>query len=149
MPSSITPATLTATITEDVILNGEHIKSSNTLTFTAAQVDKRIMTLPQGVEVPIVSFGSQVGAGTFVRGILQYLRITNKDTVNYARIRVMKTGQATFDVQVDAGKSFMMGNTDLNVSETAVGFATYVQADTILGEAYVGDIDIEYLVAST
>jgi len=149
MASSIVPSSLTITISEAINLNGQPINSQNQLTISnIAAVDKRIVTIPTASEVTVVDFATGVAAGTFIATNLKYVRITNKDTVNYARIRVTKTGGQTFDQQLDAGKSMMMGNTNESVSATGVAFATYVSMDSINAQAYVAPIDLEVFVAS-
>lgn len=149
MASSLVPSTLTVTLSEAINLNGQPINSQNQLTIAnIASVDKRIVTIPTGSEVTVVDFATQVAAGTFIAANLRYVRITNKDTVNYARIRVTKNGGATFDQQLDAGKSMMMGNTNESVSATAVAFTTFVTLDSINSQAYVAPIDLEVFVAS-
>ena len=150
MATTIVPANLTVTISEEVNLNNQPISSKNELVIANAnEVDKRIMSIPTSSEVTVVSFATAVAAGTFVRGDLKYVRITNKDTVNYARIRVKKNGADTFDTRLDAGQSFIMGNTKESVSATAAAFATFQDADSINMQAYDAAIDIEYFVAST
>jgi len=149
MASSLVPATLTITISEAINLNGQPINSQNQLTIAnVAAVDKRIVTIPTTSEVTVVDFATGVAAGTFISDNLKYVRITNKDTVNYARIRVTKNGSQTYDQQLDAGKSMIMGNTKESVSATGVSFATYVNMDSINAQAYVAPIDIEVFVAS-
>jgi hypothetical protein len=148
MASNITASDLIITITEQITLNGQPINSENTLTIEDVdQFDKRIMNIPTS-EVTVVSFGSIVAAGTFVKGVMKYFRVTNKDTVNYARIRVKQTNSYCFDVKLDAGKSFMMGNVKENTSQTAVTFAQFADADSISCQADSSPIDIEYVVAS-
>lgn len=150
MATTIQAADLTVTITENIILNGQPINSENQLVIEDVnEYDKRLMSIPTTDEVTVVAFGTAVAAGTFVRGDMKYFRVTNKDTVNYARIRVKKNGSDTFDTKLDAGKSFMVGNTQENVSATAVAFVTFKDADSINMQAYGGAIDIEYVVAST
>ncbi len=149
MASTITPQTLTITISETINLNNQAINSENQLLITEVnEFDKRIMSVPINAEVTIVSFATQVAAGTFVRGDMKYFRVTNKDTVNYARIRVKKNGADAFDIRLDAGKTFMMGNAKLNTSDTAAAFATFEDADSISAQAYDTAIDVEYIVAS-
>lgn len=149
MASTITPQNLTVTISEQIVLNNQSINSENQLVIAEVnEFDKRIMAIPTSSEVTIVSFASAVAAGTFVRGDMKYFRITNKDTVNYARIRVKKSGSDTFDIRLDAGKTFLMGNDKINTSDTAVSFVSFEDADGISGQAYGGAVDIEYVVAS-
>lgn len=149
MATTITSTSFTSTITEQVTINGQTINSENQLTIEGVNaVDKRIMTLPLGSEVTIVQFASAVAAGQFIRGDMKYLRITNKDTVNYARIRMKKSGADTVDLRLNAGGSFMLDNAKLSVSATAAAFSVFQDADSISGQAYTADVDIEFEVAS-
>lgn len=149
MASTITAATFTATISEAITLNGQAINSENQLTIADVnEFDKRIMTIPTSGEVTVVAFGTAVAAGTFIRGDMKYFRITNKDSVNYARIRVKKNGADTFDIRLNAQKSFMMGDVAESVSATAVAFATFQEADSINAQAYGANVDVEYVVVS-
>lgn len=149
MATTIVPQTLTVTISEQINLNNQPINSENQLVIESVnEFDKRIMSLPINAESTIVAFATAVAAGTFIRGDAKYFRITNRDTVNYARIRVKKNGSDTFDVRLDAGKTFMMGNAKLNSSDTAAAFATFEDADSISGQAYDATVDVEYVVAS-
>jgi len=149
MATTLIPATLTVTISEQVILNNQPLNSENKLSIASiTQVDKRIVSIPTASEVTLVDFAAQVAAGTFISSNLKYVRVTNKDAVNYARIRVKKDGSSTFDVRLDAGKSFMMGNTDESVSATAATFATFVTMDSISAQANTAAVDVELFVAS-
>lgn len=146
---AITAATLTVTISTQINLNGQPINSENQLIVeNVNEFDKRIMTVPQGSEITLVAFSSQVAAGTFVRGTMKYFQVTNKDTVNYARIRVKKDSAYSFDQRLNAGQSFIMGTPKLLASQTAAAFTGFVDADSISAQAYDGDIDLEYVVAS-
>ena len=150
MASTLTPATLTVTISEAINLNGQPINSQNTLTVSGiTSVDKRIVTIPYTSEVTLVDFASQIAAGTFVNTATKYIRITNKDTVNYARIRVKKNSSQTFDTQLDAGKSFIMGNTNESATTSAATFVDFVTFDSINGQAYTAALDLEIFVATT
>lgn len=149
MATTITAQSLTVTISTQITLNGQAINSENQLVIPSInEFAKRIMTIPTSSEVTVISFSTAVAAGTFIRGDIKYLQLTNKDAVNYARIRVKKNGAAAFDVRLDAGQSFIMGNTKESVSETAVAFATFVDADSISAQADTASVDIEYVVAS-
>lgn len=151
MASTIERQTLTVRVEEEITINNNSVNSSNEFVIqNVYNIDKRIMTIPESNEVTVISFSSSLPAeGTFVRGALRYLRITNKDAVNYARIRVTKYLGDTFDTRLEAGQSFMMGNSLESVSETAVAFASYEDADSINMQAFLEPIDIEYFVAST
>jgi len=149
MATTITASSLQVTITTQITLNGQAINSENQLVIPSiTQFDKRIMTIPTANEVTVVAFATGVAAGTFVSGNLKYLQITNKDAVNYVRIRVKKNGADTYDQRVDAGGTFIIGSVQESVSETAAAFATFQSADSINAQTYVAPVDIEYVVAS-
>lgn len=148
MASTIDNTNFTSTITEQITLNGQPINSENQLVIEDVnEFDKRIMNIPQS-EVTVVAFASAVAAGTFIKGDMQYFRATNKDTVNYLRLRVKKNGADTFDVRVNAGQSFMMGNVKESVSATAAAWASFQDADSISAQAYGAEVAIEYVVVS-
>lgn len=150
MASSISPSTLTVTISEAINLNGQSINSKNELTISSVTgIDKRIVTLATGAEVTLIDFGSGVSAGTFIPANVKYVRVTNKDTVNYARIRVTQTAGQTFDTRLEAGKSFIMGNALESANSTGAAFSALVTANSINGQAYVAPIDLEIFVATT
>ncbi len=149
MATTITASNLQVTITEQITLNNQAINSENQLVIPSiTQFDKRIMSIPTANEVTVVAFATGVAAGTFVSGNLKYFRVTNKDAVNYARIRVQKNGADTFDQRLDAGQTIIMSNNKESVSATGVTFATFQTADSINAQAYVAPVDIEYVVAS-
>jgi hypothetical protein len=149
MATTVTPADLTVTISTQITLNGQPINSENQLVIPSInEFDKRIMTTPTGPEVPIVSLSSQVGAGTFIKGNLKYFQATNLDAVNYARIRVAKVNTYGFDIRLDPGKSFIMGNSNEYASSVGAAFVSFVDWDTISGQADTAPVDIEYVVAS-
>lgn len=149
MATTITASSLTVTITTQITLNGQAINSENQLVIPSiTQFDKRIMQIPTANEATVVAFATGVAAGTFVSGNLKYLQITNKDAVNYVRIRVKKNGADTYDQRVDAGQTFIIGSIQESVSATAAAFATFQSADSINAQTYVSPVDIEYVVAS-
>ncbi len=150
MASTIDAQNFTATISTQITLNGKPQVTENQLVITDVnEYDSRIMNIPTASEVTVVQFASAVAAGTFISGDMKYLQITNKDTVNYARIRVKKNGADTFDQRLDAGKTFLMGNTKESTSATAAAFATFADADSINMQAYGAEVPIEYVVVST
>lgn len=149
MATTISPQTLTVTISEAINLNGQPINSENQLTISSiGQIDKRIVSIPISSEVTVLNFGTTVAAGQVIRDNVKYIRLTNKDAVNYVRVRVTKAAGATFDVQVNAGQSFIMSNAKLSVSTTGGAFASFSDADSINCQANTASVDIELFVAS-
>lgn len=149
MASTITPSDLTVVITSSIELNGQAINSVNTLIIPSInEFDKRIMSIPTAQEVTVVAFATGVAAGTFISGDMRYLQITNKDAVNYVRIRAKEVNAYSFDIRLDPGQSFIMGNTLESVTETAAAFTTFKQMDSVNAQAFTAAVDIEYVVAS-
>jgi hypothetical protein len=145
MASTIVNATLSVAITESVTLNGKAYGNINNLSIANInEVDERIMTIPTS-EVGVVTFGTAAGAGTFVRSNVKYLRITNKDDTNFISLHLTS---ATDDVwvKVDAGKSFMIGNGEI---ETAGSFSAWADVTAITAIANTAAVDIEYFIALT
>jgi len=149
MATTVQAADLTVTISTAITLNGQQINSENQLVIESInEFDKRIMTVPTTAQVNIVSLDSSVGAGTFVSGNMKYFQVTNLDAVNYARIRCSKVNTYGFDIKLDAGKSFMMGNSKEYATSVGASFVTFTDWDTISAQADTASVDIEYVVAS-
>ncbi len=148
MASTLSTTNLVVTISEQLTSNNQTFNYENQLTLANIKpFDPRVMTIPL-TEVTVMAFGSAVAAGTFVSANVKYIRITNKDDTNFIRVRVTDVGGQTFDVKVDAGKSFIMGNTKESVSATGVSFSAFVDYDNISAQADTAVVDIEYFVAS-
>src|SRR5690349_12390638 len=127
MATTVTPQSLLVTISEAIVLNGQAINSENQITIPSiSQVDKRIVNIPTASEVTVLNFSTAVSAGTVIGANVKYIRITNKDSVNYVRVRVKKNGADTFDVKVEAGQSFILSNNKESVSATAASFSAFV-----------------------
>lgn len=149
MATTIVAQTLTITISEQITLNNQTINSENQLLVASInEVDKRIVTIPTGAEATVLVFGSLVAAGTYIAANVKYIRITNKDDTNFCRIRVTKSGADTFDIKLEAGKSFLMGNTKESVSATAGAFSAFVDMTSINAQADTAAVDLEVFVAS-
>lgn len=149
MASTITASNLTVTISEAINLNGQSINSENQLVIPSInEVDKRIMTIPIAAEATVCVFGSLAAAGTYIAANVKYIRITNKDDTNFVRVRVTKSGAETFDIKLEAGKSFFMGNVKESVSATAVAFSAFVDMTSINAQADTAAVDLEIFVAS-
>lgn len=149
MATTLTNATLTVTISESITLNGQAINSDNQLLVSDInEISKRIVSIPIAAETTVIVFAALVAAGTFIAANVKYIRITNKDNTNFCRIRVTKSGAETFDIKLEAGKSFIMGNVKESVSATAVAFSAFVDATSINAQADTDAVDLEIVVAS-
>jgi hypothetical protein len=148
MASTLTASSLVVTINEQLTSNGQNFNYTNQVTLTNIKpFDPRIMTVPTS-EVTVIAFGAAVAAGTFVAANVKYIRITNKDDTNFVRVRVTKGSSQTFDVKVEPGKSFIMGNVSESANTNGGAFSAFVNADNISAQADTAAVDIEYFVAS-
>jgi hypothetical protein len=100
MSSELTAATLTVTITEALAVvhstSADNLDFAQTCTHTfanIANVDKRIFKLPNSNLNKLVSFGTTIADGVFVRADIRYIRVTNLD------------GSAALQVGLDDGAS--------------------------------------------
>lgn len=149
MATTITPADLTVTINESITLNGYTRSGTNTLTIAnVAEVDNRIINVGTS-EVDILGFGSANGQGSFVRTDVKYIRITNLDDTNYVTLGVSKTGADTAFFKLEAGKSMMFGNDDIEVDASGGASSAFVEADNISAKANGAACDVEMFVALT
>lgn len=149
MATTITASTLTVTISEAITLNGQAINSENQLLISdITATDKRIVSIPTATEVTVMAFSTAVAAGTYISANVKYIRVTNKDNTNFVRIRCQKNSSQTFDIKLQAGKTFMMGNTSESATTSAAAFSAFVTADSILAQADTAAVDIEIFVAS-
>lgn len=149
MGSTITNADLSVKVNEFININAQPVNSENSLTITGInEVDKRIVTIPSASEVTVLNFGAAVAAGTFVAANIRYIRIVNKDDTNYVRIRVSEASGDTFDIRLNAGQFFMMGNVSESVSESGAAFSAFTSATSINAQANTAPVDIEYFIAS-
>ena len=78
MASTITAATLTVKITENIDLNGKNQGGTNTLSISSiAEISKRILTITT-TESTIATFSAAVAsAGHYVAADVRYIRFTN------------------------------------------------------------------------
>ena len=150
MATTLTPTTLTVSITETLDINGTDQGGTNQVTIAnVKEFDKRIVRVPSGAEVNLLTYGTAVGSGQVIRANIAYLRITNKDDTNFIRVRAIDTGADVADFRLDAGKSFMLHNGKIHADGSAGAFSAFADIDNIAAQADTADVDIEYLIALT
>ena len=150
MSSTITPATLTVTHTESVTLNGVDRGVTNTLTIASInEIDHRIVSVDTAAVRTLLTLGTTVGAGAFLKANIKYIRITNKDNTNYVTLGMLDTGGDTAYVKLEAGQTFCMYNDDLEAFINGAAFSAFSEIDTFNAQANTADVDLEVFVAST
>ena len=159
-------ANLYVTITEEITLpNQNQEKTHNLVTIpNINQIVRRIDTIPttfSGSGVEILRFADseeeQTG-GAFVKSSVRYIRITNLSKFNSAEIYLIVTGQESTLLNLDAGKSIMLNDADINASSIndyvvedyvdQTYYSAFYSVDSIKAKAISSSVQLEYFVAS-
>jgi hypothetical protein len=149
MATTITPATLTVTITESVTLGGSDRGSTHTQTISnCAEYTNRIVNIGT-TETDIVGFGSANGQGSYVRTDVAYMRFSNLDDTNYVTFGISKTGADTVFFKLEAGQTIIVNNDDLEVDAAGGASSAFVEADNISAKANGAAVDLEFAIALT
>ena len=153
MATTITAATLTVTITEEITLNGQDKGSTNALTVASVtEVSQRIVNVPTS-EVVILAMGTAVAAGQLVEGGVRYIRLTNKDDTNHITLVFKSENNNECSHLLDAGHSFIYpGDNSGGVVNThdASASALTVSLDDLVditAQANTAACDLEIFVA--
>ena len=156
MTSTITAATLTVTITEEVSLNGKDQGAKNTYTIASVkEISNRIVTIPSGSEVIVVAMGTAVAAGQYVEGTTKYIRQTNTHDANHIPLVFRNENSDEFAVKLDAGQTFIYnGDNTGGVVDTMDAAATALSVSfgdlvDITAQANTAACDLEIFVAGT
>ena len=150
MASTVSAATMTVKITEDIVLNGVNQGGTNTLSIGSInEVHKTIKTVDTGGFRTLVLFANTVAAGTLDSDLVKYVRITNLDDTNYIDVRVKATDSFTY--RLTAGTSLVLPPTDSALEGAASGDAPASGVDdaSIAAQANTASVDVEVFVAST
>ena len=148
MATTIGTAKLTVTINENIVLAGKQQGAKTTLNVPAVKsINKTIATITTS-EAVIASFGTTMTGGTYIKGDVRYIRITNKDDANFIYLVFKNEYNNEFCVKLDKGQSYIY-NPDLVsgvidtmlANQVALGF-TEATGDT--GD----DDDIENITAT-
>ena len=147
MASTVDSSTLTVRISEEIELNGKKLGNSNIHKITGInEPSERIVTaLTTGTTV--VAFGAAAAAGTFVKENVKYVRITNLDDTNFARLAIITDG-TDVHVKVPALDSFIL-STALAGAVADGGAVTFDNITSIKAWADTANVDVELFVATT
>ena len=157
MASTVTPATLTVSLTESINLNGQEMGATNTFTVANVnEVSKRIISIPHTSEVEIIKIDTSVGAGQFIEGNVRYIRITNQDDTNHVSLTFKNEDNDEFVVLLDRSQSFIYNsNMDGGVVNTfdansagAASMDNLGDLVNITARADTATVDLEIFVAS-
>jgi hypothetical protein len=140
-------ATLTVTIQEELILNGQNVGCTNIVNYGVSEVYHRIVTITN-TEKSILLFGSDVEGGTIKDAQLDYLRITNLDSSTTVNLRIRNAAEE-FMVQITAGGSFILTEDKLDADATGSDESiSLAQIDSIKAVSGASSSSIEIYAAS-
>ena len=129
MATTVTAATLTVTVTEEVTLGGYDQGAKNTFTIAGVnEIQRRIVTCPASNTTTLLTFSSNVYDSVHALDTedTKYVRITNLDDTNSLELAVV--GAATlYQVTLAAGQSQMIPPPDgamLAEADTSPSFGT-------------------------
>jgi len=153
-------ASLTATITEAITLNGKDQGGTYATTISGVNdIYKRIVTVPSGGDTTIASFQTAVSTSDNALDLenVKYIRVTNIDGSNPVNLSLQiaggedGTGNMSTTVLLEAGRSFMLGTVHDGIA-TSDANATIVTAltdlESILVDSLSANVQLEVLIAT-
>jgi len=159
-------ANLYVTITEEITLPNQNKETTYNLVSIPDinQIVRRIDTIPStfsgsGVEIlRFVDSEEEQTGGAFVKSSVKYVRITNLSKTNRADIYLIVTGQEGTLFHLDAGKTLMLNDVDINTVSTIdymvedyvdeTYYRNFSSLNSIKAKASGSNISLEYFVAS-
>ena len=147
-------ADLTVTISEGVNIDG--VQRGGSITTTIADimdVYDRVITVPTSTAVQLYStHASNVAGDIFDADFVKYVRITNKDSVNYLTITITGASGDIFYYKLSAGRTLVLWDhkTVMDTTRTCEGEWDYALADLsgVTATANTAEIRTEIFVAS-
>ena len=153
MASTITNATLTVTVTEQLSLGGTEYGGTKTLEIAGInEVFKRIVKCVASQTTTVATFNGNAFASDNAIDLedAKYIRVTNLDDTNPVELAIV--GAATlYQVRLAAGESHILGAPDdlmLAEADTSPSFGTMADIASIQVNPASNDVDVEILVAS-
>jgi hypothetical protein len=153
MATTVTAATLSVNVTESITLNGVQ-KDSNVTTSIASigEISNRIMSIDSdtnGTNIIDIGASTLAGAGSYPKGTLKYLRITNLDDTNFVIIQFTDESSHYWELKLEAGKTLMLGDVASIDDEADIDNFSATAITKIIGKADTADVDIELYIGST
>lgn len=143
-------AVLKVTVKEELVLNGKDMGNENFLSISGVEnAEHRIVSV--GIsEQSILLFGAALSAGTIKDDTVKHLRLTNLDSTNKITLRIedsVTPGQ--YYVDLEAGETFMLGNSHVFASNTNATGETLVDIDAIYAKSATSASNMEVFIATT
>ena len=152
MASTISTATLTVDIVEDLTLDGRQVGKTTTKAITGInQAPGAIVTVPFATNgLALFSLFTAPGLGQYVGTDLKYCRITNKDGENFITLLFKNLApDSSFAVKLGAGESYVWWNDqfDSNPTSQDIDNVTFDDIISVVAKANTADCEVEFLLA--
>ena len=145
MASTVTAATATITISENIVLNGVSYGNSIDKSFESqGEVIQRIMNI--GVAfTEIFNATTLDGRGQVVVNDWAYFRITNLDDTNFLTLRLYDSTDSQF-FKIEAGESFFLMSPEIDIDASGTTFNAFSDVNEIGAIADTAQCDVEVLM---
>lgn len=150
MATTVTPATLTTTITESITLNGVVYDKTTTKSIASvATYVSRVYQLKASTTHTLIEFTSDPTSGKFDTEDFKYMRITNLDDTNAINITFAEESTVGCGFQLDAGESFVISalQVDSNTSGSALTTLGHSITDVFIVTG-ASETDVEVVIAT-
>ena len=153
MATTVAAATLNVTINETITLNDVARNSTVTTSIaTIGEISNRIMSIDSdtnGTDIVDIGASTLAGAGSYPKGTLKYLRITNLDDTNFVIIQFTDESSHYWELKLEAGKTLMLGDVASIDDQADIDNFSATAITKIIGKADTADVDIELYIGST
>jgi hypothetical protein len=150
MATTVTPTTLTTTITESITLNGvTYDKTTTNSIASVATYNSRVYQLKASTTHTLIEFTSDPTSGKFDTEDFKYMRITNLDDTNAINITFAEESTVGCGFQLDAGESFVISalQVDSNTSGSALTTLGHSITDVFIVTG-ASETDVEVVIAT-
>tara|TARA_Y100000004_G_scaffold52858_2_gene58757 strand:+ start:10182 stop:10628 length:447 start_codon:yes stop_codon:yes gene_type:complete len=145
MASTVTAASATINISENITLNGVTYGNTISKTFQSqGEVIQRIMSIATSF-TDIFHTSTADGRGQIVADDWCYFRITNLDDTNFITLRLYDGTDSQF-FKLEAGESFFLMSPDIDVDASGTTFNNFADITQIAADADTAACDVEVLM---
>ncbi len=150
MATTVTAANLTVQIKEEITLNGTAY--DQTVTHSISSIGnymKKILPLGASASQLVNTFATSPRNNEFDIDDLKYIRVTNLDDTDAVIVNFSDSGTATAAIEILAGKSVVLFDTDISGNATGNSETATTQLDTLaIYNPNASVIDVEIVIAT-
>lgn len=150
MATTVTAANLTVQIKEEITLNGTAY--DQTVTHSISSIGnymKKILPLGASATQTVNTFATAPRNNEFDIDDLKYIRVTNLDDTDAVIVNFVDSSTATAAIEILAGKSVILFDTDISGNATGGAVTSTTQLDTLaIHNPNASIIDVEIVIAT-